>query len=319
MLRPVALAPPIVAIAVAALTLAGLLSAPWDHAAKRPAEAARLAAETSISIADCTKVDSGDTFDIEIAVNGISNLAAWEVYFAYDRKILEVTGRDVRVFLAQKPNSNVFDFSDPVPNTDGIYRLAAADLAAGGATESGSGVLARVTLKALAKGVSPASVFRWDVNSDGAPDFGPTLTGTGGKHIGDTNGDAIFDGAISSGQVAVGRSCAEPPPTPAVEDVIAILPSVSVGVSPGSGQTPSPGAPGGETPAPPLETGAPSPSPQQQDTGTPFVSGDAPGDSPGGGGGDGGPAAWLIGSIAAAALMALAGLFLIIRSARRAA
>ncbi len=315
MLRPLDLAPLIVA--AAALAAAGLLSAPWDRTAERSAVAAVLTAEASISIAECTEVDSGDTFDIEITVDGVSNLAAWEVYFAYDRKILEVTGRDVRLFLSEKRNSNVFDFSDPVPNTDGIYRLAAADLGTEGTTESGSGVLARVTLKALTKGISPASVFRWDANGDGAPDFGPTLTGSGGKHIGDTNGDAVFDGAISSGQVAVARTCAEPPPTPVVEDVIAILPAISPGVD-SAGQTPATGAPGIDSPAPSPGSESPSPSPRAQDTGTPFVSGGRPGD-PAGDGGGGGPATWLIGAIAAAAVMVLAAVFLILRSARRTA
>ena len=267
----------------------------------------------SLSIANCTEVDAGDTFDLEVRVNDVSDLVAWEVYFAYDPAVLEVIGKDVRLFLAQSPNSNVFDFSDPVPNSDGLYRLGAADLGMGKTTESGSGALTRLTLRAKAKGVSPAAIYRRDVNGDTVIDLGPTLTGPSGKHIDDADGNGIFDGPITSGQVAVDRRCVEPPPTPDVEDIIVIAPTVAVTVAPGTTS-----APGRETSAP-VATQASSPAPME---GTPapqptpiLVSNGLPGSPPVTEGG--GVPSW---AVVAAALTGIGGLvgalFLLMRTSQ---
>lgn len=298
------------------LLLAGALiaSAAASGTAERGAKTVVAApGPASLSIANCTEVDAGDAFDLEVLVHDVNGLAAWEVYFAYDPAILEVIDKDVRLFLAQRPNSNVFDFSDPVPNSDGLYRLGAADLGMGNTTESGSGVLTRLTLRAKAKGVSPAAIYRGDVNGDTILDLGPTLTGPSGAHIDDADGNAIFDGPITSGQVAVDRRCVEPPPTPDVQDVIVIVPTVAVTVAPGT--TP---APGGETLAP-AATPASSPSPTE---GTPapqrtpvLVSNGSPGSPPATEGG--GVPSW---AVVAAALTGIGGLlgalFLLMRTSR---
>jgi hypothetical protein len=196
-----------------------------------------------ISVPSCLEIEEGDTFEIEVTITNVSGLAAWELYFAYDRELLEVAGRSVRLFLDQQPNSNVFDFSEPVPNTTGLYRLGAADLSTEGDTaESGSGVLATISLVAKESGVSWAEIYRADLNGDDTIDFGPTLTGARGAHIADSDGNGIFDGTIRSGQVAIGESCQQPAPTAPPPDGVIIQPSVSPSVTTGS-----PG-PGGATP-----------------------------------------------------------------------
>ncbi len=177
---------------------------------------AALPSQTSLrlAVAKCRQVESGDTFAVDIKVADVENLMAWEIFFAYDRHRLEVLEVDVRQMLDKNEGSSVFPgLSDPLPNGTGLYRLAAADVGSAEG-ESGDGVLARLTLLAKEAGASPASIYRADYNDDGVADIGPTLTARGGKHLGDTNGDRIFDGPINSGQIAVDGQCVQPAPTP---------------------------------------------------------------------------------------------------------
>jgi len=75
-----------------------------------------------------------------------------------------------------------------------------------------SGVLARVTLQAIANGVSQLTLTKVKLAD---PSFTP---------IGDTNGDRIFDGAISNAEIRIGEVC--PPPSLTVGGV-AELPDVA--------------------------------------------------------------------------------------------
>lgn len=271
----------------------------------------------SLSLDDCTEVEAGDLLQLEIRISGVQNLLAWEVFFAFDRDLVEVMDRDVRDFLSQGPNSNVFDFSDPVPNSTGIYRLAAADVALGATAESGAGVLATLTLRARADGVSPAVIFRDDVDGDGETDLGPKLTATGGGGIGDTNGDDIFDGSIQSGQIAIGESCLPSPPTPDPEDIIAAVPSPSASPGPAATGTAQPtGDSTGETP-----TATPNTTPGDSDTGSPQTSTATP---PGPGDGtENDPdsssvsTTWIIGIIGAALALGLVVSYIVVRTTRK--
>ena len=192
-------------------------------------------AGASLSVDNCTEVEEGDLLQLEIRISGVQDLLAWEIYFAFDRDLVEVMDRDVRKFLSEGPNSSVFDFSDAVPNSTGLYRLGAADVALGGTAESGDGVLATLTLRARTEGVSPAVIFRGDIDGDGSTDLGPKLTAAGGGGIGDIDGDELFDGSIQSGQIAIGRSCLSTPPTPDPDDIVAAIRSPTA--NPGSSLT----------------------------------------------------------------------------------
>jgi hypothetical protein len=178
--------------------------------------------DTSVgSIQSCLSVNRRDTFDIDIVVLDIENLLGWEAFFVYDKSIIEVTDVDVRLFQAANRNSNVIDASEPVPDRDGRFFLGAADV--GKATDSGSGVLARLSLEAIGPGVSPASLPQLDFDGDGAPDLGPTLSALTFdeiEHVGDVNGDELFDGPTFHAQIAVDVPCtaATPTPTPADAD-----------------------------------------------------------------------------------------------------
>jgi hypothetical protein len=242
-------------------------------------------------------------------------------------------GRDVRQVIGRSPGSNVFDFSDPLPNATGLYRLAAADTGGPQAAESGSGVLAVLTIAARARGVSWSTIYKLDFDRDGRYDLGPRLTTTGGGHIADRDGDGIFDGPIASGQIAVDTSCADPAPTPGPDS----LPPAGPNAPPPGGQNqPGEGEGGGlaqPTPnLPPADPGEAEQDPTATPAGqtpdsivarqTPGPRGTAGPAAVAGGsdpGGAGGVSAILIAAMLASSAAGLGAAYLVLRAARRAA
>jgi len=171
---------------------------------------------TSLSSIDsCVSVDKGETFDVDVFVVNVTDLLAWEAYLAYDNAVVQVVDRDVDMFQAADPGSSVFNTSESVPpNDDGLFRVGGADLIDPPAGDSGSGVLARLTLKALDEGRTSLSIEPADLDDDGEPDIGPTLTDIDAERIGDTDGDSFFDGPIFVAEVAVDSDCTDTVSTP---------------------------------------------------------------------------------------------------------
>lgn len=162
----------------------------------------------SLSTVDsCVSVSRDDVFDIDIYIRDVEELLAWEVYIGYDPTVLEVVGRDVEMFLAGNPGSSVLDVSGHLPNRDGLYRAAAADTSDPPTPDSGSGVLVRLSLKALNRGTTDIELITRDVDGDGLADLGPLLRNVDADVLGDTNGDTIFDGPIDNAKVAVETDC----------------------------------------------------------------------------------------------------------------
>ena len=188
-------------------------------------------------IDSCVSVSTGDTFDVDILVADAIDLLAWEVYFIYDGSIISIVDHDVHMFQAADGESNVFDLSEVLPDLDARYGVAAADLADPPAPDSGSGVLARLTLKAVGPGVSPANVPPIDINDDGKIDLGPFLNDVRGDPIDDVDDDGFFDGQIFAAQIAVDTACPAdgviPPPTQ-----VAATPSPTSPASPTGETTP---------------------------------------------------------------------------------
>jgi hypothetical protein len=205
----------------------------------------------------CTRVVVGDEFPVDVLVQKVTNLVAWEVYLQYDRNRLEVVGVDIGnsedpLFLSVAANSDVINVSDPLPNRVGLYRVAAADIAIPAAPEQGSGLLARVTLKAKANGFAALGLPHLDYNKDGTFDLGPRLIALQGREIGDRNGDGFLDAAGNSGHIAVGASC-DDAPQPAIEPdgSITTQPTAAPGETSGetsNGSGPGPAAGAGQTP-----------------------------------------------------------------------
>lgn len=175
-------------------------------------------AATSLGAIDsCVSVSKDDTFQVDVFITDVTDLLAWEVYFSFDGDVINVVDRDVKMFQAANAGSDVFDASDQLPSSGGLYRLGAIDISQPPAPDSGSGVLARLTLKAVGAGLSPAILATIDANNDGKIDLGPLVSGTGAKPIGDANADGLFDGPLVSAQIAVDRDCpAQPTGTPRI-------------------------------------------------------------------------------------------------------
>jgi hypothetical protein len=247
--------PPSAALLLASLLLVQSLLRPADGTAQElttlgvDADPTGNTATSLGSIEHCTSVKTGDTFEVDIFITNATDLLAWEAYFVYDPSILRVEARYARLFQMANAGSNVFDASEAPPGEPGRYRIAAADIADPPAPDSGSGVLARLTLLALSTGVSLASLPPIDVTGDGRPDFGPTLADAAGKRIADANEDGLFDGPVIDAWIAVDTACPQlPPPAP----------------------TFAPFTPTTSTPPPPL---TPSPSPLATLTTTPSATG----------------------------------------------
>jgi hypothetical protein len=143
----------------------------------------------------------------------VTDLLAWEAYFVYDNTIVSVVDHDLQMFQAANDGSNVFDVSENLPDLDGQYRLSGADIGDPPAPDSGSGVLASLTLKALGPGTSPARLASVDVNGDGKIDLGTFLRDVAGNPISDADGDGVFDGQTFDAEIAVDTAC---PPDAAV-------------------------------------------------------------------------------------------------------
>jgi hypothetical protein len=256
---------------LALLALAAAIFAQADGTAQEglsigvDADAAGNTATSLGSIDSCVSVKKGDTFQIDIFATDVVDLVSWEMYFSFDGDVVNVTDRDVEMLPAASAGSTVWDASDVLPSTGGLYRVAAIDVVQPPAPETGSGVLARLTLKAVAAGLSPAILTSLDANNDGKLELGPLLNATEGRPIGDANGDSFFDGPILGAQIAVGRDC---PPGVTGTPLVTVSPPA---LSPTNEAAPSPTSP---TPARPDTTASPtSPRPSDGSDGTNWTSG----------------------------------------------
>lgn len=176
----------------------------------------------------CIAVHEGDTFNVDITTENVTQLSAWEAYVALDTSVVSIVDRDVQHLLASTPGSNVFDISESVPEDaqdDGRYRVGGAIITDPPIGIDGSGVLARLTFEAVAKGVTTLSIQ--PIQTDAREPVGPVLTDTDANHLGDSNGDSFFDGPILDAKIAVDQDC----PTDGGGPVAALTGGDSGGVS----------------------------------------------------------------------------------------
>jgi Cohesin domain len=177
-------------------------------------------AATSVgTIENCIAVKTGDAFQMDIVIENVSDLLAWEIHLDYDPAVIEVTDQNVKLFQQAIAGSSVIDVSGHVPDDSGLHTLSAFDSSDPATLHSGSGILSRVTFKALGPGSSPVRFAANDPNGDGT-----LLRDTNGNLIGNFNGDGFFDGPRQDAQVAVDGSC------PA-GSVVALRPATTGGTS----------------------------------------------------------------------------------------
>ncbi len=129
----------------------------------------------------------GSDFSVDIVVNNVTNLGAFQAGLQYDPVIASPVSIQVGPFLGSTGRS--VSCSVPTPAADSTVRLVCTTLGTSPAAASGNGVLATVTFTAVREGIGIMDLS----------DF--TLT--------DIQGNAISLNALLSGTVVV-----EPAPTP---------------------------------------------------------------------------------------------------------
>jgi hypothetical protein len=202
----------VLAALVALALITGLtLGLPGSRPARAQAAAAALGVDvdpannTASSLAGvqgCVEVAVGDQFPVDIFARDVQKLGAFEVRFAFDHQVVKIVDHHYDMFLlSTAPQGSIFP-SLFERETDDRYFLAAAEF--GGTPDSGSGVLARVIMQAIAPGSSPAHIVA-------EPGYmAPYLTTSAGA--------GLFSGSLVGGEIAVGQPCSgtgpDQPPAP---------------------------------------------------------------------------------------------------------
>jgi hypothetical protein len=146
----------------------------------------------------CASAETGQTFDVDIFVSDVVDINCWQATLTYDPSVVDVVDADAELLLASQEGSNLIDLSGPLEAQD-AYLLIVADMQA--ASESGSGILARVTLEALGPGSTALALYDVIICD---PESTP---------LGDADGDSYFDGPIAFAQVWVDEPCPSALPT----------------------------------------------------------------------------------------------------------
>jgi hypothetical protein len=113
-----------------------------------PAATPSNGATTLGSREDCIVVSAGDTFDIDVTIEGIPSgigMIAYAASLNYPDGVITVTAANSDFLLTANPGSVLFAVNDPVPDAVSPYTSAALDIGLE-AHETGDGVLVRLTL-----------------------------------------------------------------------------------------------------------------------------------------------------------------------------
>ena len=152
-------------------------------------------------------VNPNAEFYVDLFVKDVTSLNTWQGTLRFEESILQVSSIDVgqvgQYFLENTPGSVVYNGSEIPPNSTGSFLAGATDQE--NLPESGSGVLARVGLKALAAGTSKLYFTLWWPFGISGVLLDDQLIPP--NPIGDLNGDRYFDGLVFNAIVVVGSPC----------------------------------------------------------------------------------------------------------------
>ena len=144
----------------------------------------------------CASADSGDLFAVDVFINNVDALTKWEARVEYDSDVLSLEEVDYNHFLVGSGGSvfpSLFELE-----SDGRHFMAAAEFQT--APDSGSGTLARLTMRAVDEGRTTIRV----VNTPGY--LGPQLSGlVECRWV--TPPGTIWDGEYLAGDVVVDGEC----------------------------------------------------------------------------------------------------------------
>ncbi|MDO8614945.1 MAG: cohesin domain-containing protein [Dehalococcoidia bacterium] len=183
------------------------------------------------TIESCRVVQPGDSFEVDVFAKGIppaaglsNGLSGFAFNVKYDPAIIKVTAINTDLMLSGAGPRNPFEVADPLPDSDGSFRIDEADLSRN--FESGDGVLLRLTLQAVGPGLSTLIVG--DDEADGVPDV-----------LGAAGNPKYDIATVQNAAMGAGQPCTAPSPV--------FLPTSTPGETTGATETPG-GSPG-ETPA----------------------------------------------------------------------
>lgn len=190
----------------------------------------------------CVSVATGDSFDVDVFVADVVDLAGFQAQFSYEPSVLRVAESEVELFLATE-QGRILDLSEVAPDEDGSYGFRVLDMAPGAPGHNGSGVLARLTLQAQGAGSSFLTLEQIILGDSAA------------GAIGDVNGDNVFDGAVGHAQVWVDEPCPSVLPTPTPRPTPTVMPAETPPSAAISTPPAATAGPADTTPATPSEGG----------------------------------------------------------------
>jgi hypothetical protein len=244
---------------VAALGLSVATAAGFQSPALRTGLDLDTSGNTATSVGNvdgCRSVSVGDTFDVDVWVEDVpaasdssGGVAGWGYNLLFDPKVLEITAVDNKSQMASfgGPPGGTFEVIDAdaangpqtvelLPATTGNLRVDFLILAPPSGYPSGSGVMSRLTVKAISSGTSDVTLADTTLSSLAAP------------QIFAVGGDQYPVASVQNGIVAVGQPCSGAPTPlvagsgglPSVEEQAGVTPpaaSVTPQPSPAPGQT----------------------------------------------------------------------------------
>ncbi len=157
-------------------------------------------------IDQCASAVVGQVFVVDVVVEDVEDLIAFEAPVTFNQAILTIIDRDVKQFLAgDGDGQDILDASAQIPNTTGFYRAGAAIVGEGDPqrSTSGSGVLLRLTMQAMSNGISFVAITPVDQTQDGIADTGVLLKNVDNLAI----GGPTFRGQTNNGEIRVGSEC----------------------------------------------------------------------------------------------------------------
>ena len=122
-------------------------------------------ARTVGSIEECGVIAAEETLDIDIVlpdpgIDALDGLSGFQFDLTYDPAVVNISDVDIDTFLLnQATGSFLFPLGDSAPDSDGLFFASVIDfgpigIEPAGASETGPGVLVRITLTGVAQGTS---------------------------------------------------------------------------------------------------------------------------------------------------------------------
>ncbi|HUF53546.1 MAG TPA: cohesin domain-containing protein [Dehalococcoidia bacterium] len=159
-------------------------------------------ASTVGAIDDCRALSPGSSVVIDIVIQDVNGLSGFQMELTYDPAVMrivplsDILGLDYRFILSASSTTSVLDLGDLLPDDgDGSFTLAAAQFPS--APVSGSGVMVRLKIEAVASGSTAVSLSGVKLSSGTGTPLQPS----------DANG--FYTGPVNGATVVVGSGCAD--------------------------------------------------------------------------------------------------------------